>query len=75
MRRLGQALARTTRLVNTLEQRVATRLVADLSSIRQTLDEREREEHLRTKRLISRRRAAISAGADADGHAGVGPVS
>ena len=60
MRRLGQALARTTRLVNTLEQRVASRLVADLSAIRQTLDEREREEHLRTKRLMSGRRAALA---------------
>jgi H(+)-transporting ATP synthase subunit D len=55
MRRLGQALSRTTRLVNTLEQRVAVRLVADLADIRRTLDEREREEHLRTKRLIARR--------------------
>jgi vacuolar-type H+-ATPase subunit D/Vma8 len=58
MRRLGAALARTTRLVNTLEQRVAVRLTADLSGIRRTLSEREREEHLRIKRLISRRRAA-----------------
>jgi H(+)-transporting ATP synthase subunit D len=55
MRRLGQALARTTRLVNTLEQRVAVQLNRDLSSIRRTLEEREREEHLRLKRLIARR--------------------
>ena len=61
MRRLGQALSRTTRLVNTLEQRVAVRLVADLAEIRRTLSEREREEHLRIKRLIARRRGpAIS---------------
>jgi H(+)-transporting ATP synthase subunit D len=58
MRRLGQALAHTTRLVNTLEQRVAVRLTADLTEIRRTLSEREREEHLRIKRLIKRRRAA-----------------
>lgn len=58
MRRLGQALARATRLVNTLEQRVTVRLMADLTGIRRTLDEREREEHLRIKRLIMRRRAA-----------------
>ena len=57
VRRLGQALSRTTRLVNTLEQRVGVRLVADLAEIRQTLSEREREEHLRIKRLIARRRA------------------
>lgn len=55
MRRLGQALARTTRLVNTLEQRVAVQLTRDLTSIRRTLEEREREEHLRLKRLIARR--------------------
>lgn len=55
MRRLGQALARTTRLVNTLEQRVAVRLAKDLVTIRRTLEEREREEHLRLKRLMARR--------------------
>lgn len=58
MRRLGQALAQTTRLVNTLEQRVAVRLAADVAEIRRTLSEREREEHHRIKRLIARRRAA-----------------
>jgi H(+)-transporting ATP synthase subunit D len=62
MRRLGQALSRTTRLVNTLEQRVAVRLTADLAAIRRTLSEREREEQLRTKRLIARRRAAQQRG-------------
>lgn len=44
--------------VNTLEQRVSVRLMADLAGIRRTLDEREREEHLRIKRLMVRRRAA-----------------
>ena len=58
MRRLGHALARTTRLVNTLEQRVALTLVADLAETQRTLSEREREEHLRIKRLIARRHAA-----------------
>jgi vacuolar-type H+-ATPase subunit D/Vma8 len=57
MRRLGRALSRTTRLVNTLEQRIAVRLNADLISIRRTLAEREREEQLRTKRLMAQRRA------------------
>ncbi len=51
MRRIGQALARTTRLVNTLEQRVAVTLKRDLSNIRRTLEEREREEHVRRKLL------------------------
>lgn len=55
MRRLGQVLARTTRLVNTLEQRVAAELSSGLSSIQRTLEEREREEHLRVKMLIARR--------------------
>jgi vacuolar-type H+-ATPase subunit D/Vma8 len=55
MRRLGQALAQTTRLVNTLEQRVAVNLLAELTAIRRTLAEREREEHDRIKRLIVRR--------------------
>lgn len=58
VRRLGQALARTTRLVNTLEQRVALRLTAELAAIRRTLSEREREEQIRTKRVIARRRAS-----------------
>jgi len=58
MRRLGQALSHTTRLVNTLEQRVAVSLAADLAEIRRALSEREREEHLRIKHLIKRRRAA-----------------
>jgi V/A-type H+/Na+-transporting ATPase subunit D len=58
MRRLGQALSHTTRLVNTLEQRVAASLAADLAEIRRALSEREREEHLRIKHLIKRRHAA-----------------
>lgn len=57
MRRLGHELSRATRLVNTLEQRVATELHHDLARIRRTLEEREREEHLRLKRLIARRKA------------------
>jgi len=56
MRRLGQALARATRLVNTLEQRVAVDVQQQLLHLRRTLDEREREEHLRLKRLITSRR-------------------
>jgi H(+)-transporting ATP synthase subunit D len=60
IRRLGHALSRTTRLVNTLEQRVAVRLTADLAEIRRTLTEREREEHLRIKHLIARRHVSSS---------------
>lgn len=57
MRRLGHALSQTTRLVNTLEQRVAVRLAADVTEIRRTLSEREREEQHRIKRLVARRQA------------------
>ena len=59
MRRLGQALSRTTRLVNTLEQRVAAGLAAEVTTIRRTLDEREREERERVKRLIARRQSRL----------------
>jgi vacuolar-type H+-ATPase subunit D/Vma8 len=59
MRRLGQALSRTTRLVNTLEQRVAVGLAADVTTLRQTLDEREREERERIKRLIAHRKTRL----------------
>lgn len=58
MRRLGQALARATRLLNTLEQRVSVALTHELATMRRTLDEREREEHLRLKRVVSSRRRA-----------------
>lgn len=58
MRRLGHALSQTTRLVNTLEQRVAMRLASELADIRHTLSEREREEHHRIKRLARRQAEA-----------------
>jgi vacuolar-type H+-ATPase subunit D/Vma8 len=57
VRRLGEALSHTTRLVNTLEQRVVVRLAAHVAGMRRTLTEREREEHLRIKHLVARRRA------------------
>ncbi len=47
LRRLGAALSRTTRQVNTLEHRVTPALEARLGAIRRTLEEREREEHTR----------------------------
>lgn len=56
MRRLGQALTRTTRLVNTLEQRVAVSLAAEVALVQRTLDERELEERLRARRRVSRAR-------------------
>jgi len=54
LRRLGEALAQTSRQVNTLERRIAPHLGAEQASIRRTLDEREREEHVRLERLRNR---------------------
>lgn len=54
MRRIGHALGRVTRLVNTLEQRVAVSLARDAQTMQGTLEEREREEHLRLKRFLRR---------------------
>lgn len=51
VRALGAALAATTRRIHTLEQRVAPRLRADAAAITRALDEREREEHTRLRRL------------------------
>ena len=53
MRRVGEALARTSRQVNTLERRVGPVLRGSLTGMRRALDEREREERLRLKRLKS----------------------
>ena len=52
LRRLGEAVARTSRQVNTLERRVSPDLTATIVRIRRALDEREREEHLRLARLL-----------------------
>jgi V/A-type H+-transporting ATPase subunit D len=54
--RLGAALARTSRQVNTLERRLTPSLAETRTRIRRTLDEREREEHLRLERLVNPRR-------------------
>lgn len=57
MRRLGEALSQTSRQVNTLERRVSPGLEAQIATTRRTLDEREREEHLRLRHLLKRRKA------------------
>jgi V/A-type H+-transporting ATPase subunit D len=54
VRKLGRALNHVGRLVNTLEQRVAPSLERDVATMRQVLDEREREEHLRLRRRMRR---------------------
>jgi V/A-type H+-transporting ATPase subunit D len=56
IRRLGEALSQASRQVHTLERRVAPTLLSQMGSVRRTLEEREREEHLRLKHL-SRRKA------------------
>ncbi|HXF96103.1 MAG TPA: V-type ATP synthase subunit D [Gemmatimonadales bacterium] len=54
IRRLGAALAQTSRQVNTLERRLAPDLRRELVRVRQALDEREREERIRLKHLLTR---------------------
>lgn len=56
LRRVGEALAQTSRQVHTLERRVAPRLERNAARVARTLDEREREERLRLGRLLARRR-------------------
>lgn len=55
LERLGEHLARTTRQVNMLEQRLAPRLEADHAEMRRVLEEREREDHVRLRALLRRR--------------------
>ncbi|HEV2290935.1 MAG TPA: V-type ATP synthase subunit D, partial [Gemmatimonadales bacterium] len=55
LRRIGEALARTSRQVNTLERRLAPRLARDIARVRQVLEEREREERVRLDGLLRRR--------------------
>ncbi|MFI5310903.1 MAG: V-type ATP synthase subunit D [Gemmatimonadales bacterium] len=51
VRRLGEAVAETTRRLLTLEQRVAPGLTTQITSVRRQLEEREREEHLRLRHV------------------------
>lgn len=55
LRRLAEALARTSRQVNTLERRVAPGLRADIHRVRDLLEEREREDHTRLRHLLRSR--------------------
>lgn len=56
LRRLGEALSRTSRQVHALEQRVKPSLEAEVTHIASALDQREREEHLRLRRFVRRGR-------------------
>jgi V/A-type H+-transporting ATPase subunit D len=60
IQRLGDAVARSTRQLRTLEQRIEPALRSRISWVRGTLDEREREEHVRLKRLRGRQELANS---------------
>ena len=60
LQRLGQALAQTSRQVNTIERRVAPALRRDRDRIRSVLEEREREEHVRLARLKRRKHQRAS---------------
>jgi V/A-type H+-transporting ATPase subunit D len=55
LRRLGAALARTSRQVRALEQRVAPALRHDIARIRATLEERQRQDLLRLKHVLRRK--------------------
>jgi V/A-type H+/Na+-transporting ATPase subunit D len=56
LQRLGLELTRTSRQVSTLEHRMMPRLQGEVTRVRRTLEEREREEHTRLGWLIRRRR-------------------
>lgn len=58
LRRVGEALAQTSRQVHTLERRVSPQLQRDVTRVRRVLDEREREERLRLGGLLRRRGAS-----------------
>jgi V/A-type H+-transporting ATPase subunit D len=58
MRRLGRAVAQTSRQVRALERRVEPALSTTVATITNLLDEREREEHLRLRHFLRRRREA-----------------
>jgi V/A-type H+-transporting ATPase subunit D len=51
VRRLSEAVGETTRRLMTLEHRVAPRLLGQVAVVRQQLEEREREEHLRLRHV------------------------
>lgn len=58
VRRLSDAVARTSRQMRTLEERVAPLLVQRIGEVRRALDEREREERIRLKHVGKTLRAS-----------------
>ena len=65
IRRLGDAVGRSSRQLRTLERRVEPQLEGQIMLVRRALDEREREEHLRLKhvqkKIVAKRAAATAA--------------
>lgn len=57
LRKLGQAVAQTSRQVRALERRVEPALASAVATMTSLLDEREREEHLRLRRFLQTRRS------------------
>ena len=55
VRRLGVALSKATRQVNTLQLHVEPSLTAELKSLRRMLEERERDERSRLRHVLRRR--------------------
>jgi H(+)-transporting ATP synthase subunit D len=55
LRRLGAALSRTSRQVRALEHRIAPALEDNIARIKRTLEERQRQEHLRLKYVLRKR--------------------
>jgi V/A-type H+-transporting ATPase subunit D len=55
VRRLSEAVESTTRRLMTLEHRVAPGLVIQIGAVRQQLEEREREENVRLRRMTRTR--------------------
>ena len=56
VRRLGEALRKTTRQVNTLQLRVEPSLTKELSALERMLEERERDERSRLRHVLRRRK-------------------
>ncbi|UCH28403.1 MAG: V-type ATP synthase subunit D [Myxococcales bacterium] len=55
VRRLGVALSKATRQVNTLQLRVEPALTSELSALKRMLEERERDERSRLRHVLRRR--------------------
>jgi H(+)-transporting ATP synthase subunit D len=55
VRRLGLALSKATRQVNTLQLRIEPALSSELRAVRRTLEERERDERSRLRHVLRKR--------------------